>query len=139
MNKIIVCGACILKEGKILLMHRISKDWWEMPGGKCRVGEKMEDCVAREIREELNVDIDIQRHLGFSDFEESGKTYEYHWFETKVLDFENIVIVESDHFDRYEYISFRDLEKTNLSLNMKNFYKKFEKINFDIQELKNEI
>jgi len=32
---------------------------WEFPGGKCRQGEAFEDCILREIREELVMDIVI--------------------------------------------------------------------------------
>ena len=39
------------------------KDWWEFPGGKIEEGEKAEDALHREIHEELDVEIDIQRLL----------------------------------------------------------------------------
>ncbi len=32
---------------------------WEFPGGKCEPGESLEDCLKREIREELGVEIEV--------------------------------------------------------------------------------
>jgi A/G-specific adenine glycosylase len=36
---------------------------WEFPGGKCQPGESLPDCLRREIREELGVEIEVGRHL----------------------------------------------------------------------------
>lgn len=32
---------------------------WEFPGGKIEVGETIEDCIKREIKEELAIDIEV--------------------------------------------------------------------------------
>jgi A/G-specific adenine glycosylase len=36
---------------------------WEFPGGKCQPGEALPDCLRREIREELGVEIEVGRQL----------------------------------------------------------------------------
>jgi A/G-specific adenine glycosylase len=36
---------------------------WEFPGGKCQPGEALADCLRREIREELGVEIEVGRQL----------------------------------------------------------------------------
>jgi 8-oxo-dGTP pyrophosphatase MutT (NUDIX family) len=46
-------------EGKIpLLMNE--RDEWELPGGKLELGEDPKECVIREVREELNLTVDVQ-------------------------------------------------------------------------------
>ncbi|HIK08082.1 MAG TPA: 8-oxo-dGTP diphosphatase MutT [Trichormus sp. M33_DOE_039] len=36
---------------------------WEFPGGKVEVGETIEDCIKREIDEELGVSVTVGEHL----------------------------------------------------------------------------
>ncbi len=45
---------------------------WEFPGGKVEVGESDEDALRREYKEELDVDIEIERRLGSTHFEHHG-------------------------------------------------------------------
>lgn len=36
---------------------------WEFPGGKVEPGETIEDCIKREIKEELGIEIEVGNHL----------------------------------------------------------------------------
>ena len=63
-----VAAAVIVKENKILITQRSKEDSfslkWEFPGGKLEEGETPEECLKREIIEELNLDIEVQDYLG---------------------------------------------------------------------------
>lgn len=57
----IVVAALIVDSGRILVARRSGGHLdgkWEFPGGKLEAGEAPEACIAREIREELGIDIE---------------------------------------------------------------------------------
>lgn len=62
------CGAAILRDGRLLLVKRRKPPeagCWNLPGGKVDFGETVADAVRREIAEELGVEIELTRSLGF--------------------------------------------------------------------------
>ena len=54
-------------QGQILIDRRrpqgILGGLWEFPGGKIEPGETVEDCIKREIWEELGIQIEVGEHL----------------------------------------------------------------------------
>lgn len=66
-DPITVCCALIEHKGKILIAQRgregSNAGKWEFPGGKQEAAETAEDCLKREIREELSVEISINNKL----------------------------------------------------------------------------
>ena len=66
MKSIEVVAAVIERDGKIFATQRgygEYKDWWEFPGGKIEPGETLCDALKREIMEELNTEINIDKFL----------------------------------------------------------------------------
>jgi len=72
MNKIVpVAIAIIHKENKFLLTERKGSDpedkgfgrIWHFPGGMVEFGEEVQDALKREIKEELNLKIAIERQI----------------------------------------------------------------------------
>ncbi|HEY8979175.1 MAG TPA: (deoxy)nucleoside triphosphate pyrophosphohydrolase [Streptomyces sp.] len=59
-ERIVVVGAALLDGGRLLAARRSAPPElagrWELPGGKVEPGEKPEDALVRELREELGVD-----------------------------------------------------------------------------------
>ncbi len=56
-------GALIHKGGKILLVKRKNdpnRGRWALPGGLVELGERVEDAVRREVREEVGLDIHLE-------------------------------------------------------------------------------
>ena len=59
---LVVAAAIILNEDKVLIAQREEGSnmefKWEFPGGKLEVNETPEQCLKREIREELDIEIE---------------------------------------------------------------------------------
>lgn len=60
------CGI-IVKKGRLLIAQRKygahMAGYWEFPGGKCRPGEDIRECLIREAYEELRIHIKPKRSL----------------------------------------------------------------------------
>ena len=66
-NRPLMPGACaviINKNREILLHKRADGDVWSLPGGQMNLGESISQCLLRELREELNINVQIIRLIG---------------------------------------------------------------------------
>ena len=73
----------LVKDGCVLMMHRISKEHdinhgkWIGVGGKFEKGETPEECMRREVREETGLQIDSYRYCGIVTFVSDDDETEY--------------------------------------------------------------
>lgn len=63
-----VAAAVLLREdGRVLVARRREEDFlgglWEFPGGKQEDGETLRECLARELREELGIGVEVGERL----------------------------------------------------------------------------
>ena len=66
MKTIKVVAAIILHKGRVFATQRgygAFKDGWEFPGGKIEPGETLQEALTREIKEELDVEIEVNDFL----------------------------------------------------------------------------
>jgi 8-oxo-dGTP diphosphatase len=66
-NLIVVAGAIVV-ESKVLIAQRTRPPElagrWELPGGKVAAGEAEREALARELAEELGIDVAVGEHVG---------------------------------------------------------------------------
>jgi len=83
------CGALIMNDkNETLLLKRGRKSrnqagYWSKPGGTVEFGEKIEDAIRREIKEELNIEIELIKFLGFTNH--IIKEENQHWLSISYL------------------------------------------------------
>jgi 8-oxo-dGTP diphosphatase len=78
----------ITRDGKVLLMKRKGphgKGTWSTPGGHLDFGETLEGCAAREVKEEVGLDVfDVRFRCVTNDvFEEEGRHYITVWMDAR--------------------------------------------------------
>lgn len=112
------CGALIINDkNETLLLKRGVKSrnqagYWSKPGGTVEFGEKIEDAIRREIKEEFGVDIELIKFLGFTDH--IIKEENQHWLSISYL--AKIIKgepknLEPDKHDDFGWFSFDKLPK----------------------------
>ena len=78
MKQISVSAAVILRTNPQTFKHEILatqrgygdfKGGWEFPGGKIEEGETPEECIVREIREELAVEVKAEKIIGVVEYD----------------------------------------------------------------------
>ena len=64
------------KEGRILLQRRSDNGNWALPGGIMEVGERADETIVREVKEETGYDVKVARLIGvYSDPKHTTITY----------------------------------------------------------------
>jgi mutator protein MutT len=80
----VVTAAVVERDGAFLLTRRLAGTHlagrWEFPGGKLHAGETLEECLAREIREELDVDVEIGSEILATVHHYPDRSIELHFF-----------------------------------------------------------
>ncbi len=84
MTPIVVTAAVIEIEGRFLVTRRQQgahlEGFWEFPGGKCDGDETLEECLARELREELDVVSRIGSELLATTYTYPERQVDLHFF-----------------------------------------------------------
>ena len=114
MKKVNVSAAVIVKDNKYFIAKR-NKDkhlggYFEFPGGKQNDNETLEQTVIREIKEELNVDITVDRKLGDEHYSDEKINVHLHYFFCTIIkgdivlkEHEEAAWVSKEEFNKYKF------------------------------------
>src|SRR5947208_12711732 len=83
-NSIEVSAGLIFRDGHLLITQRQADahlgGLWEFPGGKREPDETFEECLARELREELGIEVAVGELVESLTHEYPGKTVYLRFF-----------------------------------------------------------
>lgn len=109
-----VVAGIIYKNNKFLIAQRNLKKsqggLWEFPGGKVEKNESYESALIREIKEELNADIEVNEYIGESVHHYPEKDIKLIFYKARLLS-KNIELLEhescewitKDEKDKFEF------------------------------------
>ena len=118
--KVVFCSSAIIKNknGEILLMSRKQKDSfvnsWEFPGGKLKNNENFAVALFRELKEELNIKIDINKLSNYEFFKHQYRSFLLMMYVFEVTEWTGKIISKEGEFLRW--VSSKELKKANYCL-----------------------
>lgn len=89
MTTLVVAAAVVEHERRFLITRRQRgthlEGFWEFPGGKCEPGESHSDCLARELREELGVEVRVGPEILATTHTYPDRRVELHFLRCELL------------------------------------------------------
>jgi mutator protein MutT len=114
METIDVAAALIFRQGKLLITQRPEgghlAGMWEFPGGKREADETFEQCLRRELREELGIEVEVRELVEAITHAYPERTVHLRFFRCTWLEHEPRALgcpdfkwVSLDELGRYEF------------------------------------
>ena len=109
-----VVAAIIKKDNHFLIVKRNRKKHlglkWEFPGGKVQENETFEEALSREIKEELNIKINLHDKIAEEKYKDEKIDIVLHYYlcsqkngTIKLNEHENLAWVEKKDFEKYDF------------------------------------
>ena len=109
-------GVAVIRDDRdlILIDRRLAKGllggFWEFPGGKIEGNETVQECIKREVLEEIGIDIAVDSHLitidhTYSHFRVNLQVYNCRYLsgEARAIECEEIRWVTIEELDNYTF------------------------------------
>ena len=84
-----VAAAVIEQDGRYLITQRGQESHlaglWEFPGGKRKSGESLEECLMREIKEELDLQVEVGDKLDQEIYAYEEREVMLHFFRCRII------------------------------------------------------
>ena len=114
MKKINVAAAIITKDNKFFIAKRNKNKhlggFYEFPGGKQDLNETLQQTVIREIKEELNIHVQVGNKLGEEHYKDDKINVHLHYFFCKIIsgdiilnEHEDSAWVSKEEFKNYNF------------------------------------
>ena len=111
-----IAGTLILDDRGLLLLYRDDKEWWEVPGGKVKEDESPTKAAVREAKEEIGVEVSLEKPFFSGEFENDGELFLWHGY---IGETEDKPEVMEEKFSELKYFSAEDLDEEELAPNLR--------------------
>jgi len=109
-----VAAGLVFRDGKLLITQRPARahlaGLWEFPGGKREPNETFEECLRRELLEELGIEVEVGRLVGdlthdYLDRSVHLRFYQCRWLrhEPQPLHCQALAWISADEISQYEF------------------------------------
>lgn len=114
MKVVEVAAGLVFRNGLLLISQRRPNDHlgglWEFPGGKRESSETFEDCLRRELREELGIDVEVGDLIESLTHDYPEKSVHLKFFRCELLKNEprpifchDLVWIKQEQLSQYEF------------------------------------
>jgi 8-oxo-dGTP diphosphatase len=109
-----VAAGIVFRDGRVLIAKRRPQDHlgglWEFPGGKRQAGESYEDCLRRELMEELGIEVEVGERISSITHDYTEKSVHLEFFlcrwgrhEPRALGCSDFAWVQRDQLSQYSF------------------------------------
>ena len=109
MKYVKVTAGVIIDNGKVLITRRAPKErfagGWEFPGGKIEINETPQECLARELKEELNIKVTVDKLCTEINHDYDHISINLAAYYCNIID----GVIEISVHDKYKWIDISDL------------------------------
>jgi len=127
---IVGAGALMIENGKLLLIRRGAKPGqgrWSIPGGIVELGERVQDAIVREVKEECGLDIEVEGLMDVFDSitrDEKGRI-QYQFVVVNFLaKIRGGILKNADDVLEARWVQLNEVEKYNLTNSFRAFFQK---------------
>lgn len=130
-----LAGNLIVRNGKILLLYREDEEHWEsqpsqgescstsnpegywrLPGGKVKENESPTETAIREAKEEIGVEVELQKLFYSGEFQHKDQIYLWHGYVATVV--KGDPEIKEDKFEKLERFEGSELDELELASNL---------------------
>lgn len=111
-----LAGNLIVRDGKVLLLYREDEEHWEVPGGKVEEEESPTEAAVREAKEEIGVDVSLEKPFYTGEFQHSGKMFLWHGYIAEIKEGEPEI--QESVFEKMEWFEGSELDDLELAPNI---------------------
>lgn len=117
-KKIIIAGGGLVFNEKKELLMIFRRGFWDLPKGKLDIGESIEDCAIREVKEETGIKkVELIQFIGktyhkyFDQWLKEEVIKESVWYEMKTTSTEKLIPQTEEDISEIKWMNEKDMEK----------------------------